>query len=54
VEFIRINPRIYWGLTNAQVASLGAILAGLLLVIWARRHHSVSPATEVVAATSQQ
>jgi phosphatidylglycerol---prolipoprotein diacylglyceryl transferase len=54
VEFIRINPKIYWGLTNAQVASLGAILAGLLLVVWARRHHSVAPATEVVAATSQQ
>ena len=54
VEFIRINPKIYWGLTNAQVASLGAILAGVLLVVWSRRHHSVAPATEVVAATSQQ
>jgi phosphatidylglycerol---prolipoprotein diacylglyceryl transferase len=54
VEFIRINPKIYWGMTNAQVASLGAILAGILLAIWARRHQSVATATEVVAAASQQ
>jgi phosphatidylglycerol:prolipoprotein diacylglycerol transferase len=39
VEFIRINPRIYWGMTNAQVASLGSIVAGILLVVWARRHN---------------
>jgi phosphatidylglycerol---prolipoprotein diacylglyceryl transferase len=37
VEFIRINPRIYWGMSNAQVASLGSIVAGLLLILWARR-----------------
>jgi phosphatidylglycerol---prolipoprotein diacylglyceryl transferase len=54
VEFIRINPRIYWGLTNAQVASLGAVLAGALLMVWARRRHATVPATEVVAATSRQ
>jgi phosphatidylglycerol---prolipoprotein diacylglyceryl transferase len=54
VEFIRINPRIYWGMTNAQVASLGAILAGVLLMVWARRHSAAAPATEVVAATSRQ
>ena len=38
VEFIRINPRIYWGMSNAQVASLGSIAAGILLILWARRH----------------
>jgi phosphatidylglycerol:prolipoprotein diacylglycerol transferase len=38
VEFIRINPRIYWGMSNAQVASLGSIAAGLVLVLYARRH----------------
>lgn len=42
VEFIRINPKIYWGMTNAQVASLGSILAGLLLVIWARKQARAS------------
>ncbi len=37
VEFIRINPKIYWGMTNAQVASLGSIAFGLGLIVWARR-----------------
>ncbi|RRA49525.1 prolipoprotein diacylglyceryl transferase [Acidipila sp. EB88] len=38
VEFIRLNPRIYWGLSNAQVASVGSMAAGLLLVAYAGRH----------------
>jgi phosphatidylglycerol:prolipoprotein diacylglycerol transferase len=38
VEFIRRNPRIYWGMSNAQVASLGSIVAGIALVLYARRH----------------
>jgi phosphatidylglycerol:prolipoprotein diacylglycerol transferase len=56
VEFIRINPRIYWGMSNAQVASLGSIIAGLLLVLWARRHSvsNTAKAAEVLAATSRQ
>ena len=37
VEFIRINPPVYWGMSNAQVASLGSMLAGILLLFWARR-----------------
>ncbi len=37
VEFIRINPKIYWGLSNAQVASVGSVLAGVALILWARR-----------------
>ena len=45
VEFIRINPRIYWGMTNAQVASLGTIVSGILLIVWGRRH-SIAPAGE--------
>jgi phosphatidylglycerol:prolipoprotein diacylglycerol transferase len=51
VEFIRINPRIYWGMTNAQVASLGSIVAGILLIVLARRHSvtTTAPAAEVVA-----
>jgi phosphatidylglycerol:prolipoprotein diacylglycerol transferase len=44
VEFIRINPRIYWGMSNAQVASLGSIVAGLLLLIWARKQARASVA----------
>jgi phosphatidylglycerol:prolipoprotein diacylglycerol transferase len=38
VEFIRINPRIFWGMTNAQLASLGAIVFGFALVLYARSH----------------
>ncbi|WP_158748121.1 prolipoprotein diacylglyceryl transferase [Acidobacterium sp. S8] len=37
VEFIRINPKIYWGMSNAQMASIGSILAGIALVLWAHR-----------------
>jgi phosphatidylglycerol:prolipoprotein diacylglycerol transferase len=44
VEFIRINPRIYWGMSNAQVASLGSIVAGILLMLWARRHSAATAA----------
>jgi phosphatidylglycerol---prolipoprotein diacylglyceryl transferase len=56
VEFIRINPRIYWGMSNAQVASLGSIAAGILLVVWARRHSgaTVTSGAEVVAAASRR
>lgn len=38
VEFIRINPRIYFGMSNAQVASIGSMVVGLVLIVWARRH----------------
>jgi phosphatidylglycerol:prolipoprotein diacylglycerol transferase len=38
VEFIRINPRIYFGMSNAQVASVGSMIFGIVLVVWARRH----------------
>lgn len=38
VEFVRINPRIYFGMSNAQVASIGSMIAGVVLIVWARRH----------------
>jgi phosphatidylglycerol---prolipoprotein diacylglyceryl transferase len=38
VEFIRINPKIYFGMSNAQMASIGSVLAGIALIAWARRH----------------
>ncbi len=37
VEFVRINPRIYLGMSNAQVAALGSIVAGGLLLGWAQK-----------------
>ncbi|MGA7523973.1 MAG: prolipoprotein diacylglyceryl transferase [Acidobacteriaceae bacterium] len=36
VEFIRINPRVLWGMTNAQLASLGAIAFGVGMIVVAR------------------
>jgi phosphatidylglycerol:prolipoprotein diacylglycerol transferase len=36
VEFIRINPPIFHGLTNAQLASIGSVLLGVALFVWAR------------------
>ena len=37
VEFVRINPKIYFGhtMSNAQLAALGSMLVGLLLTLWA-------------------
>ena len=45
VEFIRINPRIYWGMSNAQVASIGSVLFGIGLIVWARRRATADKTT---------
>ena len=37
VEFVRINPRLYFGMSNAQVAALGSMAAGAALMVWATR-----------------
>ena len=37
IEFIRINPRSFFGLTNAQAASLASICAGALILIAIRK-----------------
>jgi phosphatidylglycerol:prolipoprotein diacylglycerol transferase len=50
VEFIRINPRIYFGMSNAQVASLGSMVVGVVLIVWARRH-AAARAERATAAT---
>jgi phosphatidylglycerol:prolipoprotein diacylglycerol transferase len=46
VEFVRRNPKILWGLSNAQLASLGSVAAGIALIWWA----ATRPATEPVKA----
>jgi phosphatidylglycerol:prolipoprotein diacylglycerol transferase len=33
VEFIRINPKVFYGLTNAQVVSLVSIVAGVIVFL---------------------
>jgi phosphatidylglycerol:prolipoprotein diacylglycerol transferase len=35
VEFIRRNPPVLWGLSNAQLASAGSILVGAVIIVWA-------------------
>jgi phosphatidylglycerol---prolipoprotein diacylglyceryl transferase len=37
VEFIRRNPHVLWGLSNAQLASLGSVAAGIALMAWTLR-----------------
>jgi phosphatidylglycerol---prolipoprotein diacylglyceryl transferase len=32
VEFVRVNPRLYWGMSNAQVAALGSVAVGFVLI----------------------
>lgn len=44
VEFIRINPRSFLGMTNAQVASILSIVAGIMLLWWVRTSTSASNA----------
>ena len=44
VEFIRTNPRIYWGMSNAQVASLGSVVAGVALIAWSASRSRVAAA----------
>jgi phosphatidylglycerol:prolipoprotein diacylglycerol transferase len=50
VEFIRINPRIYFGMSNAQLASIGSIVVGVVIIVWARRH-ATARAERAAAAT---
>ena len=37
IEFIRINPRSFFGLSNAQAASLLSIVIGVILFWWIQR-----------------
>lgn len=40
VEFIRLNPRSFYGLTNAQVVSLLCIAAGCIFFVFPRHHRN--------------
>jgi phosphatidylglycerol:prolipoprotein diacylglycerol transferase len=43
VEFIRINPKVYWGMSNAQMASLGSVVAGIVFIVVARWYAARKP-----------
>lgn len=47
VEFIRRNPKVLWGLTNAQLASVGAMIVGAGIICWCVRRHSAARATAI-------
>ena len=48
VEFVRINPRLYFGMSNAQVAALGSAVVGLvIMLVAARRRTAPAAAVEV-------
>jgi len=48
VEFVRVNPRLYWGMSNAQVAALGSVVVGLIVMVATRRGTVVvSPVAEM-------
>jgi phosphatidylglycerol:prolipoprotein diacylglycerol transferase len=43
VEFIRRNPKVLWGLSNAQLASAGSVIAGIALIRWAATRPVAGP-----------
>jgi phosphatidylglycerol---prolipoprotein diacylglyceryl transferase len=58
VEMIRINPKLYWPKTawatsNAQVAALGSVVVGAVLIAWAcGKRAEPSPVEEAVGSPS--
>lgn len=54
VEFIRINPRVFLGMSNAQVSALLTAIAGaVLLMIVRRRFRRVDPVHKVLDHVAQ-
>lgn len=57
VEFIRRNPKVLWGLSNAQLASLGAMIAGAGMSWWCARKYAArvdAAAADKAAAAVQK
>jgi phosphatidylglycerol:prolipoprotein diacylglycerol transferase len=52
VEFIRRNPKVLWGLTDAQLASAVAVVAGIVL-IWRAATHPVKKPEEAAAVVAE-
>ncbi len=44
VEFIRRNPKVLWGLSNAQLASAGTVVAGIALLWWVAKRAATGSA----------
>jgi phosphatidylglycerol:prolipoprotein diacylglycerol transferase len=41
VEFVRINPPIYWGMSNAQVAAIGSMIVGAIIMLLTRNSEKI-------------
>ncbi len=58
VEFVRINPRLYWGMSNAQVAAFGSVLFGAIMMLLCRNNNAVLPSSfpnvETTATIAEQ
>lgn len=50
VEFIRRNPKVLWGLSNAQLASAGSVVLGAVLIAWAATRRVAGPHDAAQAA----
>ena len=49
VEFIRRNPKVLWGLSNAQLASAGSVVVGAALIWWAATRRVSGPEEAAMA-----
>jgi phosphatidylglycerol:prolipoprotein diacylglycerol transferase len=47
VEFVRRNPKVLWGLSNAQLASAGSAVAGVALLLWTATRQASKPDANV-------
>ena len=52
VEFIRIEPRLWLDLTEAQWIGLGTIATGAIGLLWVRRPAALAPAVAVLLTVS--
>jgi phosphatidylglycerol:prolipoprotein diacylglycerol transferase len=52
VEFVRINPRLYFGhtMSNAQVAALGSVVMGIVVMAVARRRPVLAKVASAAAS----
>ena len=51
VEFWRITPRVLGWMTAAQLFSIAAFIAGIIIIFWARSRPPVAATAETVEAT---
>lgn len=53
VEFVRINPKLYFGMSNAQVAALGSVVIGLVVMLIASAKKT-GPVTKIESGSTER